>query len=380
MRRLALTILLAGMPLGAVADEIDQAIRMHNRLTGTPPSPAVLEQMAGLISQGQLKEAALLATENENFLRVTIKNMVTPWTNEEESNLTPLNDYTATLIGITRDDLSIKSVFTDITYVGADTLGLPAYSNGNNDHYEAFEAGGFEYSDPQSFVQQPQTLLTGFEVGAGVLTSRGFSAAYYDAGTNRLPFAHVAATYLCRPIEKLHDNTRPKSWIRQDVSRAPGGDVNQYLAKCSGCHGLMDGLTPAFAHNDFVDGENIYDSTNIPAKMTRNADVFPDGRRIDSDAWVNFMTEGPNANIGWLNAPPQGLYQGQGVVEFGEMIVATEALAPCMAQHALKQVCLMSGNSEEDQTLALELAADFSANGYVMRDLFATAATKCAGE
>jgi hypothetical protein len=380
MKRRSLALLLTLLPSLGFADEMDQAIRMHNRLTGAPPAPALLQQMASLIAEDRAIEAALLATENEGFLKVTIKNLVAPWTNEDASSMVPLNDYTATLIGIARDDLPIHSVFDNISYVGADALGLPPYANGNNNHYEAFESGQFQYSDPNQFVQRPQTALTGFEIGAGVLTSRGFSAAFYDDGTNRLPFAHVMETYLCREMEQLHDNTLPKAWVRQDVERDPGGDVALYLAKCSGCHGLMDGLSPAFAHNDFVDGVNIYDTSVIPAKMTRNADVFPAGRRITSDRWVNFMTQGPNQAIGWNNAPATGLYEGKGLVAFSQMVLETDALAPCMAKHAYKKVCLRRGEADAEKAQIAQLANNFADNDYKIRHLFAEAATLCAGE
>lgn len=372
--------LLAFMTLPALGDSTDQAIRMHNRLTGAPPSSAVLQQMTTLIEQGNPKDAALIATQDENFLKITIKNMVTPWTNEAGEINAPLNDYTATLMGVIRDDLSFKSIFDDISYVGAPDLNLPEYSNANNEHYEAFEAGGFSYSNPAQFIRSTQTALTGFEIGAGIMTSRGFAEAYYDAGTNRLPFAAVMATYTCREMEQLHDNTLPKGWIRQDVERAPGGDVKLYLAKCSGCHGLMDGMTRAFAHNDFVEGVNIYDSTTIPAKMTRNAYIFPEGRVVTGDDWVNLMTTGHNADMGWKAAPADGLYTGQGLVSFGQMIVETEAFDQCVPKKVYQQVCLREVDSEEEKSHVDQLSQSFVSGGYKMKALFAEAATLCSGE
>ena len=378
MRKFCVGLLLSIAANDGFGDDVDKAIRMHNRLTGTPPKPDVLEQMATLVGRGSLKEAALIATETEEFLRITLKNMVAPWTNEDASNSVPLNDYTATVIGVIRDNLSFKTLFSDVVYTGADTLGLPVYANDNNDHYEAFEVGNFRFSDTSQFVRQSQTMLTGFAVGAGVLTSRGFAAAYYDAGTNRLPFAAVMATYTCNEIEQLHDNTLNKSWIRQDVERSPGGDVKLYLAKCSGCHGLMDGLTPAFAHNDFVDGVNIYDPNVIPEKMTRNAYIFPEGRRIASDEWVNFMVDGANKAIGWQLAPVTGRYTGRGIVAFGEMVMNTDAFATCMAKKAFKQVCLKVVDKPEEEVIVSDLAASFVAEDFKMKNLFAETATKCA--
>ena len=52
----------------------------------------------------------------------------------------PLNDYSATVIGLVRDDVDYRQLLqTDILYVGADSLGLPPYQSNNNEHYLALE-------------------------------------------------------------------------------------------------------------------------------------------------------------------------------------------------------------------------------------------------
>ena len=54
----------------------------------------------------------------------------------------PLNDYTATVIGMVRDDVPFNLVLSDdILYVGSGA-GVPAYSPSSNAHYEALEASG----------------------------------------------------------------------------------------------------------------------------------------------------------------------------------------------------------------------------------------------
>ena len=81
-----------------------QAKRIHDRLAGVPPSAAVLNQMEALILANDELGAANLAMENPAFYNVTLKNFVTPWTNREQTVFAPLNDYTATVIGMVRDD------------------------------------------------------------------------------------------------------------------------------------------------------------------------------------------------------------------------------------------------------------------------------------
>ena len=82
----------------------EQAKVMHDRLTGVPPSEAVLVDMAADIEAGNATQAAFKAMDNEAFYSVTLKNMVKPWTNEEQTVFVSLNDYVATVIGIVRDD------------------------------------------------------------------------------------------------------------------------------------------------------------------------------------------------------------------------------------------------------------------------------------
>ena len=51
----------------------------------------------------------------------------------------PLNDYTATVIGMVRDDVDFRGMLSDdIVYVGR--ASRPAYSTTSNAHYEAMES------------------------------------------------------------------------------------------------------------------------------------------------------------------------------------------------------------------------------------------------
>ena len=58
--------------------------------------------------------------DNPAFYSVTLKNLVTPWTNRDQTVFAPLNDYTATVIGMVRDDVPFDQVLSgDILYVGS---------------------------------------------------------------------------------------------------------------------------------------------------------------------------------------------------------------------------------------------------------------------
>ena len=134
-------LLLVFLSTSAFATSRDQAKRIHDRLAASPPTEEVLVSMALKLDQGKGVEAAIEAMNNQSFFNVFLKNYITPWTNKDQTVFAPLNDYTATVIGIIRDDRSFKEILTgDIVYVGAANPG--GYSHVNNDHYIALEASG----------------------------------------------------------------------------------------------------------------------------------------------------------------------------------------------------------------------------------------------
>ena len=94
----------------ALAGPREQAQRIHDRLTGVPPTEAVLSQMATQIAGGNALDAALLATHDRHFYTVTLKNFAAPWTNRDRSPFVPLNDYTALVIGLVKDDESFDQI------------------------------------------------------------------------------------------------------------------------------------------------------------------------------------------------------------------------------------------------------------------------------
>ena len=128
-----------GLVSNAAAGPREQAKRIHDRLAGVPPTESVLSAMEADVDPGQNNNpiaAAYTAMDNPNFYNVTLKNFAAPWTNRDQDVFVPLNDYVATVVGMIRDDEPFNTLLSaDILYVGAASMGLPAYSNTNNDHY-----------------------------------------------------------------------------------------------------------------------------------------------------------------------------------------------------------------------------------------------------
>ena len=84
--------------------------------------------MAAEIQASRAVHAALMATDAPSFYNVTLKNLVTPWTNRDQTVFAPLNDYTATVIGMVRDDVPFNTALSaDILYT-VDHAGVPAVS------------------------------------------------------------------------------------------------------------------------------------------------------------------------------------------------------------------------------------------------------------
>ena len=259
----ALALLAARYAPPAHAGAYEQARRIYSRLDGVLPTTAVLDTMAADISaspgQAGLLQAAEVATDphtGADFYDVTLKEFINPWTNRNQSPFVPFNDYTATVIGMVRDDVPFNTVLSANILYTVNAPGLPAPSAANNDHYATAEADGVDFAT--ALQQTTQTAVYGTPAAgvAGVWTTRAGAAAYFVLGTNRAQFRFTMLNYLCHDMQTVMDNTRPTDRIRQDVARSPGGDSRVFLNNCAGCHSGMDPMAQAFAYYDFSTTNN----------------------------------------------------------------------------------------------------------------------------
>ena len=77
----ATAVALAALPSGnALAGTREQAMRIHDRLNGAPPTQTVLDTMQAQIVAGNSTGAAMTAIADPNglFYSVVLKNFVTP--------------------------------------------------------------------------------------------------------------------------------------------------------------------------------------------------------------------------------------------------------------------------------------------------------------
>ena len=120
--------LVASWPANGLAGPREQAKRMHDRLVGVPPSAVVLQQMEDAIGAGNATGAADIAMQNKIFYMSALKNFATPWTNVPQTVFADLNDYTATVIGMIRDDVPFDQVlYADMIYTGPSGTWSPGW-------------------------------------------------------------------------------------------------------------------------------------------------------------------------------------------------------------------------------------------------------------
>jgi hypothetical protein len=380
VKRVTALVALAAVAAAAQAGPREQAKRMHDRIAGVPPSEAVLDQMETEIAAGRTDQAAQIAMDNPAFYSVTLKNLATPWTNREQTVFAPLNDYTATVIGMVRDDLPFNELLSaDVLYVGNAGLGLPAVSASNNDHYEQMESRGINLLTGLTRSTQSGVYGTPPAATAGVLTSRAAAQSFFIAGTNRAMFRFTLLNHMCRDLEEVQDTSRAPDRIRQDVSRSPGGDARLFLNNCVGCHSGMDPMAQAFAYYtyDEAQGRMVYTGGAVQPKYFNNDTTFAFGFRTPDDAWENRWRAGQNALLGWdTNLPGSGT----GAKSLGEEFGASDAFATCQVEKVFRTVCLRATQDAADRSQVATMTGSFRSSGYRLKQAFADAATYCMGD
>ena len=302
MRRYQIIIVctLLAFTTTAFADTLErrQAKRLHDRLAGIPPAESVLDDMEAALMAGNDMAAAHIAMDNKAFYNITLKNFAAPWSNRERTLFTPLNDYTATVIGMVRDETPFNELLSaNLLYVGDPALGLPAYSMTNNDHYQALEDQGIDLKTYLQAVTQSSVTDLPENATAGVMTTRAAAEAFFVAGTNRAMFRFTLLNHLCNDMEQVKDSSYSPDRIRQDVSRSPGGDSRLFLNSCIGCHNGMDPMAQAFAYYNFDEASQRiqYTPGSVQPKYHINAETFKYGYITPDDRWDNYWRSGQNA-------------------------------------------------------------------------------------
>jgi len=387
-------LLLTALAAPAHAGPNEQARRIYERIAGVPPSAAELASMAGTISGGcggscapgnpVLATAAQTATSSPTFYSVTLKNMVIPWTNRDQTVFAPFNDYAATVIGMVRDDVPFNTALSaDILYVVNGVS--PAASIGDNNHYATAEANGVDLLANLKQTSQSAAYGTPSAATAGLITTRGAESSFFINGTNRAMFRYTMINHFCNDMETLMDTSRPTDRVRQDVARSPGGDSRVFLNTCAGCHSGMDPMAQAFAYYNF-NGTAVGDGTNtgtmqytagqVQPKYLINSYNFVYGFVTPDDSWSNRWRGGVNASLGWDPSLPG---YGNGAKSLGVELESSDAFAQCQVVKVFTTVCFRAPLAS-DQSAISSIKASFKSNGYKLKQVFQQAAAACPGQ
>jgi hypothetical protein len=379
----------------------EQALQIHNRVAGVPPTEAQVSQMAALITANNVDGAVAIAMENEAFYSVTLKNMATPWTNRDRTVFAPLNDYVATFIGLVRDDADFRTALYDDVIYTSDAGGLPAYSPSSNAHYEAIENQGISLKDTlvrrtqSSLIPQLPTAAT-----SGLITTRAAAKAFFIAGTNRAMFRFTLMNHLCRDLEQVHDTSLVPDFIRQDVSRSPGGDSRVFLNNCIGCHNGMDPMAKAYAYYDYtfdmtgdpdgLSGQISYNNegttdpdtqSRVKKKYRINSNTFKPGYVTTNDDWKNYWRgTGQNSHLGWGWNSPSLTGEGSGAKSMGMELAHSKAFASCQVEKVFENVCLRKPGDATDRNNIETFTTNFANSGYQLKRVFMDTANYCKGQ
>jgi hypothetical protein len=417
---------LAGMPM----NETKQIPDWNVDTTGTGPKYPQLKLYTDKIMAGDVMQAAYLATREPGFYNSTLWNMITPLSDAGKNSLgttgtiTDLNDFTATWIGIVRDDLNAQLLLTgNQIYVpkaykpaSAGACAASAVYKSTQPYVDAMTA---MYADPinngldKQLVPAPQCVYNNSKElafssdnpiihpdAAGLLTTRQWGVAGLYMGTNRRAIRYMLDRFLCHDITDVRDSGLAEWRIRRDVDHAPGGDPKIYHASCRSCHTSLDSLGGAYAFYDsypnpnqnvnpvgnlsdwrlfYVNAGGYGEDVTMP-KMNKNSSVFPPGYVTGDDSWINFLTTNNWQPIfGWSSAVPT---QANGVHALGMMIANSEGFSKCMAKRVYQQVCTMGTPANVDVNfngpdagVINDLSTYFQSTNYNMRRLFQKAAS-----
>jgi hypothetical protein len=206
-------------------------------------------------------------------------------------------------------------------------------------------------------------------------------------GTNRRWVEFAFREFTCRPITQWADAHVLDTYVRRDVERAPAGDVTLFKNRCIACHGALDGMAGATAHNTWYSPVSGFwvqggfmvrtpgpipynaDSNGVFNKHNKNAQNYPSGHVVMDDSWINQATQNQNVSFGW-----HGPLSGNGMHAFGEMLSKSDAFPQCMAKRVFTEMCRRPPEDSE-AAIVKSLGDQFAgADNYNLRILFERAA------
>jgi hypothetical protein len=410
-------------PSDTITDARRKAHLIYKRITGTntPIDNPAVKEMEALVAQGTqagLIQAAMRATQENQFYNITVRDMAARMTTRDNTVNTPLNDMVATIVGVVRDNGDARELLTgNFSYRADPTLAAVPVDEKldfllSNRHYEAIEAGRYDLArvlrrvNGQKLYNGATDSIVLNPDAAGVITSRAFLSAHASAGTNRRLVEFTFKEFLCIPLNQWADVAGSDTYVGRDVDRAPGNEHSKYKTQCRTCHSVMDSIRGAFAKVDFssnyvkhadvmygLTSQNEAGNDNpvvmyqsplgIAGKMNRNADTFPAGNPVTDNFWENNAGRGLNAEyFGWPAVPAgQTTHKGNGIKSLATLISQSKAFPRCMALRAYRSVCKRDALPGEKDAL-YAIADEYNSKAVNVREIFARVAVtpQCLGQ
>ena len=378
----------------------DDAKWIMERITGVKwaADSAVMQQAFTMATAGNRAGIAALAVQQSQFLNVTVKNFGLAMSTREETIRIPLNDFAATIMGVTRDGTDARELlYGNFFYAGDANVTADPNTFGQNllrtnRHYEDLDNRKNDIGamlvkiNTQRLVQAESGgvfTLAANPDPAGILTSRTWVGAHSIAGTARRNVEYVGREFLCLPIEKWADAAAADVRIGRDIDRFPGGDNMKFQTTCKACHNIMDPFRGAFAKWNFENEEAVHSSVRrgnsnaqgIMNKMNQNATVYPGGYITVDDSWINNANRGSNVTtLGWRGLDGRTpASTGMGVNSFGRLIANSQRFSSCMAKRVFESVC-RKDIGDTDFAVYTAMGVAFEASNYNLKKLFQDAA------
>ncbi len=360
------------------------ALEIYKRLVGvtTPIDSPVLVDMEEQINAGNLRGAAAIATDQPGFYNLVVRDFAARMSTRDESINEDLNDFIATFIGVTRDDLDARLLLTgNFFYKGS--IDAPVRNDiyndilGSNRHYDDLRNDNYDLTavltrENTQYMRNGNDSYVNHPDAAGVITSRAFMGAHALDGTNRRLVEYTMKQFTCNEMEEWADATASDIRVGRDIDRAPGGEASKYLTTCKSCHSVMDGFRGAFAKYDFDRNFVAYDfdagpgTNSVDRKMNQNNNVFSGGFTTVDNSWINNARNPANAQkFGWRGVVDSGV----GVRQFATAVANSRAFSKCMVKRVYREICRRPVASFE-LGMVDSMANSFEASGYNLRGLF----------
>jgi len=320
----------------------NKACLLYMNLTSTLPTQSELEETQSIIEKnGMFAAGEHIAKNSKEFVNVVLRDFADSWSDVDGNPGAVLNSTSATIIAAIVHKIDFRRILYD---------DIIAQGKG-----EVEKTG--------------DTLIL-----SGVLTSRGFAKAAFEAGTNRRMYPMILREAFCVELNDVQDPNIIEKYILRDVGKKdPDGSVTTFKAVCKTCHGAMDQLATAAIDYTFQSGSLRFNrSRPIPNTNKMLKIVESTGHIPKNDEWRTDFTENQLALFGIQSSERSGF----GLKSFGKMISNSDGFARCQVKKAYRVAC--GQDAEEKDQNFLDKEFESLKQGYQLKNSFIRAAMYCA--